>query len=216
VLGHLLERGPSLQADLNRRTAQAVSAINDAYSIDGIPIHIEHFSSFFRPTFSQATRFAGLFHYYIREQGVHTNPPSPSFLSTAHTDADLEAVVEAYRVAGREMVRNGFLDAGAAVRPPALAAPTQSTDGSEGSPSVPALAEPATARTLPLTDAQRDIWLISQLSNEASAAYHLSLAVNLTGELDFEALRDSVRLLVERHESLRITFGPAAEHQVVR
>ena len=109
VLTHLQEQGPSLQADLNRRTAEAVAAINEAYADGRLPIHVEHFSSFFRPTFTGPTRFAGLFQYYLRERGIHTNPPSPSFLSTAHTEAIIEAVVAAYVAAGREMGRSGFL-----------------------------------------------------------------------------------------------------------
>ena len=52
---------------------------------------------------SASPRFAGLFQYYLREQGVHTNPPSPSFLSTAHSAADIEPIVAAYIAAGREM-----------------------------------------------------------------------------------------------------------------
>ena len=75
VLVHLREQGPSLQADLNRRTADAVAAINDAFAKDGLPIHVEHFSSFFRPTFVDATRFAGLFQFFLREQ---RRPHEPS------------------------------------------------------------------------------------------------------------------------------------------
>ncbi len=110
VLRHLEEQGPALQADLNRRTSAAVAAINDGYVADGLPIHVEHFSSFFRPAFLAGTRFAGLFQYYLRELGVHTNPPSPSFLSTAHSEADVEAVVSAYLEAGRAMGRAGFFE----------------------------------------------------------------------------------------------------------
>ncbi len=110
VLAHLKERGPSLQADLNQRTADAVAAINSAYSADGLPIHVEHFSSFFRPSFTAGHRFAGLFQFFLRDRGVHTNPPSPSFLSTAHTEADVEAVIDAYVEAGRDMARGGFLE----------------------------------------------------------------------------------------------------------
>ncbi len=139
VLTHLREEGPELQAELNQRTTDAVGAINGAYTSGGVPIHVEHFSSFFRPTFTESTRFAGLFQYYLRERGIHSNPPSPSFLSTAHTAADVEAVVSAYVAAGQEMDRHGFLRG----EPPAAThgIPAAETVAGETAPSERAAAE---------------------------------------------------------------------------
>ena len=74
VLTHLDERGPSLQAELNERTAAAVAAINGAYEHDGLPIHIEHFSSFFRPAFIASTRFAGIVPVLLARAGGQHEP----------------------------------------------------------------------------------------------------------------------------------------------
>ncbi len=71
------------------------------------------------------------------------------------------------------------------------------------------------SKALPLTDAQRDVWIICQLSSEGSAAYNLSSALSLTGDLDVEALHQSMRRLVERHEALRTTFDATGHQQVV-
>ena len=69
---------------------------------------------------------------------------------------------------------------------------------------------------VPLTDAQRDVWIICQLSDEGSAAFNLATTLTLTGELDVEALREAVRRLVQRHESLRTTIDPLGDHLVVQ
>jgi non-ribosomal peptide synthase protein (TIGR01720 family) len=193
VLTHLGEQGPSLQADLNRRTAEAVGAINDGFARDGLPIHVEHFSSFFRPTFLGSTRFAGLFQYYLRERGIHTNPPSPSFLSTAHSPADVEAVVTAYLAAGREMGQDGFLDG----------VPTAGHGGSNGvsrepSPEAPIPLLPNVAR-----------FLVERSSPDPDH-WNLGVLLQRAQPLDPELVRRVVERLIERHHALRLRFhdGP--------
>jgi len=57
-----------------------------------------------------------------------------------------------------------------------------------------------------LTHAQWRAWFLARL-DPTSAAYNESRAYRLTGSLDIEALRESLRSLVQRHEVLRTTFS---------
>ncbi len=70
-------------------------------------------------------------------------------------------------------------------------------------------------RRLPITDAQRDVWIMCQLSAEGSAAYDLSNTLSLKGDLNVEALHESLKRVVERHGSLRTTFDATGDHQIV-
>ncbi|MEV6301950.1 amino acid adenylation domain-containing protein [Actinoplanes sp. NPDC051861] len=54
----------------------------------------------------------------------------------------------------------------------------------------------------PLSYAQRQLWFVNRLGRDG-AAYHLPVAVRLSGVLDEDALRAAVRDVVERHEVLR-------------
>ncbi|SUE02485.1 non-ribosomal peptide synthetase [Prescottella equi] len=58
---------------------------------------------------------------------------------------------------------------------------------------------------IPLSLAQQRMWFINQFDT-ASAAYNIPMAVNLTGALDTDALRDAVGDVLERHESLRTAY----------
>jgi amino acid adenylation domain-containing protein len=59
---------------------------------------------------------------------------------------------------------------------------------------------------LPLSWAQQRLWFLDQLDRAAGAAYHVSAALRLSGELDRDALRASLDRIVARHENLRTTF----------
>ncbi|WP_338803023.1 non-ribosomal peptide synthase/polyketide synthase [Xenorhabdus griffiniae] len=59
---------------------------------------------------------------------------------------------------------------------------------------------------LPLSFAQQRLWFLAQLDPAASLAYHIPMALRLTGQLHRPALIRALDLLVARHESLRTRF----------
>jgi amino acid adenylation domain-containing protein len=61
------------------------------------------------------------------------------------------------------------------------------------------------AVTYPTSDAQRRLWVLSQL-DEAAAAYHIAIHLRLHGPLDVNALVRALERLVARHEVLRTRF----------
>ncbi len=58
---------------------------------------------------------------------------------------------------------------------------------------------------LPTSLAQQRLWLLDQLNPQA-AAYNMPTALRLIGDLDIEALEQSLSEIVRRHEILRTTF----------
>lgn len=59
---------------------------------------------------------------------------------------------------------------------------------------------------VPLSWAQQRLWFLHQLDAAAGAAYHMSVALKLHGELDKRALKAALDRIVFRHENLRTGF----------
>lgn len=59
--------------------------------------------------------------------------------------------------------------------------------------------------TMPVSHAQRRMWVLKQLDS-ASTAYHVPSALRIDGELDAATLEAALAALVARHESLRMRF----------
>ena len=108
VLTHLKEQGPGLQQQLNERTATLANTLNRYFQAEDVPIKIEQFSSFFR--FALAGNLDLLF-YHMVEKGIYVWEWRKHFLSTAHTEADLEQFVQAVKDSVAELRQGGFLPA---------------------------------------------------------------------------------------------------------
>jgi amino acid adenylation domain-containing protein len=74
---------------------------------------------------------------------------------------------------------------------------------------------PAIERTIPTTEAQREVLTASEMGVEASCAYNESVSLELTGPLDHAALERALHALVRRHESLRATLNASGTRMLV-
>lgn len=70
-------------------------------------------------------------------------------------------------------------------------------------------------RKLPMTEGQKQLWTLAQLSDDANGGYNESSMFHMHGALDVDALSRTVQNLVDRHEALRITYSEDGEHQYV-
>ncbi|MFC4036179.1 condensation domain-containing protein, partial [Streptomyces polygonati] len=84
-----------------------------------------------------------------------------------------------------------------------------------GAAARPALTGEPRPERLPLSYAQRRLWLISGMEG-SSAAYNVPLSVPIDGDLDVEALRSAFADLMDRHEPLRTVFATADDEPYQR
>ncbi|MCX4243039.1 non-ribosomal peptide synthase/polyketide synthase [Paraliomyxa miuraensis] len=214
TLTAIRDQSPHLQQELNQRTEQMAAELNGYFEDESVPIRVVHFASLFR--FEFASNLDLLF-FHLLDKGIYIWEGRNCFVSTAHTAADLETFVRAVKETVAELREGGFLP------PP----PTGGHGGPRGGQG-DSRPEPATASlggnaartealtsSVPLTEAQRQLWALAQLGDEVSRAYNVPLALRLRGPLDVEALRQAINDTVNRHEALRSTvLGDGAAQRV--
>ncbi len=201
VLTHLKTAGPSLQKDLNAKTAALAERLDAFFQQRGVPTQIRHFASWFYFTFPHDAKLGSLFYYVMRAKGIHIQEGYPCFITTAHTDDDLAAVEAAFRETIFEMQA-------ARVLPATEDSNLLPQHGELRKPSgmhEAALAE-APAR-VPLTEPQQEIFLAAALNEEANCAFNESLTLTLRGPLREDALRDALEKVFARHDGLRGTVS---------
>ncbi len=59
---------------------------------------------------------------------------------------------------------------------------------------------------IPLSYAQRRLWLFEQNNEERLTSYNMPIAIRIEGDLSLQALQQALNYLVNRHEILRTTF----------
>jgi glutamate-1-semialdehyde aminotransferase len=107
ALRHLEAEGPALQADLNARTTELVRRLDAILRAEDAPITVAQQGSIFKLGLPGRTE---LLIYHLLEKGVYVWGNRPCFLSTAHTDDDVERVATAMHESLVELRAGGFLE----------------------------------------------------------------------------------------------------------
>lgn len=111
ALNYLKSQGSELQENLSRRTSQFAQHLNSYFEQEYIPLSIAHFSSLFSFVFTTEQRHieSELFFYHLLEKGVYTREGRTCCFSTAHTDEEINYVIQAVKQSVTEMRDGGFL-----------------------------------------------------------------------------------------------------------
>jgi len=184
VLLHMKERGPSLQDEVNDRTARMASELNAFFESENVPVRMVHFGSLFRfESYGEYNLMLqpiemDLLFYLLMDKGVYTWERRICFLSTAHTADDVDFIVRTFKESIKELREGGFSFEGPG---------------------------PASPLTCPMTSTQQRMYVLSSMEG-GERGYHLTGAFMVVGDLDPGKVEDSFRELVRRHESLRTGF----------
>ncbi|MFI5644886.1 guadinomine polyketide synthase module 4 GdnH [Kitasatospora sp. NPDC051705] len=191
ILLHLREQGPALQERLSARTTYLAETLNAFFEAGEVPIRVLHFASVFRFAWKGNASYAyqpldiEVFHFHLLTRGIYLWEGRTCFLSTAHTDEDIEGIITAVKESIAAMRDGEFL-------PPA----------------------PGTTTTAaPLGEEQRELLALERAGAAGAPSWAVPESIRLRGPLDVDALRRAVSTLTARHEALRTVFpeGGAAE-----
>ena len=192
VLTHLKAAGPALQQTLSVRTSELAERLNQLFECFHIPAHAESCGSVFYFSMPPTFRFGSLLYYHLREQGIHIQEGFPCFLTTAHTNSELDTVVAGFAASLNEMSAGGVLP---------------------GTPPARLSAQDVTVE-VPITESQLEILVSAKLSSDANCSFNEAFSIHLAGTLDARSLQTSLDEIVARHDALRATFD--LENKAIR
>ena len=118
VLEHLKTQA-TLQNELNQRTTNFVKTLNSYFEQEQLPIKITNFGSLFGPVYSgndgeedagnsELTLVYDLLYYHLLDQGIMLRG-NGGFLSTAHTDEDINNIIQAVKKSISNLREGEFL-----------------------------------------------------------------------------------------------------------
>jgi glutamate-1-semialdehyde aminotransferase/3-oxoacyl-(acyl-carrier-protein) synthase/acyl-CoA synthetase (AMP-forming)/AMP-acid ligase II/acyl carrier protein len=106
TLRKLKAEGPALQANLNLRTAALAQTLNTFFESEQIPMKVIHFASTFQFKFNGNLE---IFYYQLLEKGVYIWEWRACFLSTAHTDQDIDDLIRIIKESVLALRDGGFI-----------------------------------------------------------------------------------------------------------
>jgi amino acid adenylation domain-containing protein len=109
VLTHLTNEGGQLQTTLNAKVTAMAEELNAFCVSVGAPIHVVHFASVWKTTFTEDHPLQDLLFAMMRSRGIHILDNFPCFFTTSHSAADFAAIVAAFRESILEMQEAEFL-----------------------------------------------------------------------------------------------------------
>jgi len=200
TLKYLKAHSPALQENLNRRTTQLAKTLNRYFEQEEVPIQIVYFGSQFRFAFSSNLE---LLFYHLMEKGVFIWEWRNYFMSTAHTDEDIDYVIKAVKESVEEMREGEFL-------PPKSSGVETFKLPKDSKKKAEEIIAPISPQ--PMNEAQKQLWVLAQITSAGSIAYHTSVTLQLEGLFHLTAMRQAVQQVVDRHEALRTIIKEDFQH----
>lgn len=205
VLSELKQRGDALFTELNQNMAYLANSLNDFYRQEEIPIQVDSAGSLFRFVFHKnySVEFqpveAALFFYHMITRGVYIWEGHTCFLSTAHSQQDIDTIIAAGKASALALRDGGFFSS----TPQTKAAVDLSVDTSTST----------STTQIPLSAAQKAICLHIEADEKRHVAYNESLLLEVQGDIDAALAQRALELVCQRHKNLQ-SYLDADSHQL--
>jgi len=226
VLLHLKGKGPEFWQGVKDRATRLATTVDRMFVENNAPFRMPNFGSQMFIRAAEDHKYANLLFFHLRNKGVFLLEGFPTYMTAAHTDEDIDYCISAFRESVAELQEGGFFDVPSGITvphlngsrlsgPPKILTAGTETEEKKKNPGTE-IRSPESPRLHPMTEPLAEVWLASQISENASLCFNEINLVTLRGELDTAALRDSLNDLVARHDALRAVFPAGGEGFVVQ
>ncbi len=200
ALSEIKRRGKALYDELNEKSEQFAERLIRLVETTRAPLQVSAASSIISVRVLDTHPLANLVFHCLRLRGVHWTDKA-GLITTEHSQEDLDKTYNAFAEAINEMFEYGFFS------PLAM-----STENVIVYSEKKKLRQP---NTIPLTEAQKEVWIEHQLSSEAAAAFNLGMDFRFRGTLDIANLQAALSELIDRHEALRTQYNKTSLTQTI-
>lgn len=110
VMLKIKQSGQSLYDELEQKTAKISNEANAFIKALSCDVNFEHFASLFYVSVPSASHWGHMFYTLMLLEGVYIQQYRPSFLTTAHSEQDVDKILAAFKRSLALMVEQGLIE----------------------------------------------------------------------------------------------------------
>ncbi|MBL9166640.1 MAG: aminotransferase class III-fold pyridoxal phosphate-dependent enzyme [Verrucomicrobiales bacterium] len=110
MLKYLLQQPPEFWDTINGRTTRLASSVDSFFVQHDIPIRMPHCCSQMFVRVPEDLELGNLLFYQLRHRGVFILENFPTYMTAAHTDQDVDQIIQAFKDSAYELLEAGFLE----------------------------------------------------------------------------------------------------------
>lgn len=178
VLKHIDQIGMDFYKQLNARCEQLANELNTVLENNHFPAMVDSCGSVFYIKFTDDNPYSRLLYWHLRDKGILIYD-RPFYLSSCHTESQLEKVISAFEKSVLELQEAELV------------------------PKNIKLHSNMDTNFIPFNEGQQEIWLATLMNAESAQAFHEQMAISIKTRLDKSTLEKALEKLIHRHQSLR-------------
>jgi amino acid adenylation domain-containing protein len=107
-LQHMKDLGPDLQKGLTRKAERLAQTLNAELERQQLPFFVAQFGSLWKLKFNEDIPYSELLFTLMREKGIHIWDGFPCFITLAHSDKEIDLIINACIESVNQLVEAGF------------------------------------------------------------------------------------------------------------
>jgi amino acid adenylation domain-containing protein len=135
-LQYMKDRGPALQEKLTSLATRLKNGMDATCKKESLPLTVVGYASLWRLKFLEEIPYSELLFTLMRLRGIHVLDGFPCFMTDAHTEEDVDAMIAAFNASIADMIEAGFFKAQNAAPFVSLATPVAPAITNAGQPPV--------------------------------------------------------------------------------
>ncbi|WP_080056139.1 type I polyketide synthase [Spirosoma aerolatum] len=110
-LAYMKTEGPALQQQLTHKTTRLADGLNAVLENWKLPLFVVNFGSLWKIKFKEEVAYGELLFTLMRDKGIHIWDGFPCFLTEAHTEQEIDAIIRSFTDSIQELIEVGIFKA---------------------------------------------------------------------------------------------------------